>query len=697
MFDNAVHMATEALPPILASFSMTDQYTRTKILCLCLVDPSHDDLIIANIEHGFSYRDGSMDMDFDAFAAIVDLRLNILRHLTAHFSRFSKRNWRTKPMLAHDAVRQELDRIQPLFAQCLRLASYLSIKLSSLSQTSVCSARLSKVSTMTGAYFRLLLLSMEICLEGRSDDGTAIRYGRYRDLYQSVLGSENPLTDAIGTSGTRQVSFKAVMNPIVKHLSKCRDMIVATELLETLSVFALYSNTRESIQEMVGISWTALHTSFSGCDDIEHISGMPWAFVEALNRLVPGVLLESSKLRTWKETAVRETVLKSALRRSKTVEKNASQLHDMIRHWGFLALSEKFSPICADHLHELYLNLQVLLSSLKEVQPPKPIVQKDDGSSDDDEYIPPKPRLSVVRPPLAESTVPGLGFKNYCAYFHILLDMTVASTALFTVNDGPDWVDPLNGPYRELCKVLETFGSLIALYQKRIYTFPPQTLSAVLNACRSMLNVVAYQCSECIDWRSSQPSPTLDQLEADTFDPASLQYLGRVFDVFGVHVVGTLDSLCDFVELAAGSTSAPTFGVAFAPGHKQKIKALRAKTSKVSTELEKYASAHQLPSPRKVLAESETGQPARKRRRIEIKGFLQFEESAEESEDTNQIPAFSNFVPINRTAIEQRASSNDVYSSELTWDAGSSDDDDSFGADGDWGRESEEELESGQA
>jgi hypothetical protein len=470
-------------------------------------------------------------------------------------------------------------------------------------------------------------------------------------------------------------------------------MRVATELLETLSAFALYSNTRESIQEMVGISWTALHSSFYACNDMECNAGMPWALVESLKRLSPGVAVECSKPRALKDTAIRETILKSALRQSKTLEKSFFQLHGMVRHWGLLALAEKFSPICADHLHELFMNLQSFLSSMKEIQVPRPRGKKDDGSSGDDEYIPPKPRQSTVRPPVPESTVPGLGFKNYFAYFQVLLDMTVSSSALFTVNDGPDWVDPLNGPYRELCKVVETFGSLIVLYQKRISAFPQQTVSVVLNACRSMLNVVSFQCTACIEWRSSQRAPTADQIEAETFDAAAVQYLGRIFDVFGVHVIGTLDSLCTFiVDFANASTRIPTIGATFAPGHQQKVKALRVKTSKVASELEKYASAHQLPSPRMVLSELEIGQPARKRRRIEIRGFLQFEESAEESEDTNRSAAFSTVVPMSCGGTKL-ASSNDVYSSELTWDAGSSDDDDSFGADGDWGRESEEELE----
>ena len=686
----------DKFPPIISSFVSTDEYVGTKVLWNCLVDPSNDSLMIKKFEHEFKSSD-SIEMDFASFDGIVDLRLNILNHLTTHFRSFSRRNWNTKPRHTPDGVRQELEWIQPIFAQSLRLASYLSMFLSSQDPAGVHAGRLSRIATLTGAYFRLLLLVMEINLEGCSDDAIKSCYMGYRGLYQSIMGSEQPLTDAIGIGVARPETFKSIMNPLLKHLSKCRHMLIASEFLETLSVFALYSNTRESIQEMVGISWAALHSHYPSSDEkVESSIITPRVLLESLRRLAPAVFVETSKLRALKDTAVRETILKSALRRPKTSDKVFFQLHGMVRLWGFLALAENFCPVCADHLHELYMNLLSFLSSMKEVKLVENKSQNDAASSGDDEYIPPKPKQAVVRLSLDESTVPGLGLKNHFTYFQILLDMAVSSSALFTVNDGSDWVDPLNGPYRELCKITETFGSLIDLYRKRIYTFPPQTLSVVLNACRSMLNVVVFQCTECIEWRSSQPAPTADQIEARTFDPAAVQYLGRVFDLFGVHVIGTLDSLCSFfIESTKGSELSSTNGMAFAPRYQQQVKALRIKTGKISLELEKFAAAHKLPSPRKVISESESGQPSRKRRRIEIKGFLQFEESAEESEDTSQRATLSTAIPMNRTFMEHRTSNNDVYSSELTWDACSSDEDISFGADGDWGRESEEELETG--
>jgi len=680
MVDEAVQVAASILPTMRCSLVSTEEHVRTKILWHCLVDPSNDSLIIAQMRSEFTSSD--VVTDRDSFDIIVNLRLNILEQLTGHFARFSRRNLNEKTRDVPDSVRQEVEMIQPIFAQCLRLASYLSMSLSSQNCAAKKAVRLSKVSTLAAAYFRLLLLSMEINLEGCTNDVLDSRLHRYRSLYQNVMGSESPLTEAIGTSDSGLVCFKSISSPIVKRISKCRDVLIATELLDTLSLFALYSDSKESILEMVGISWTALHSEFPGGIEAHHNMGIPWAFAEVLKRLSPNVLIERSYQRTLtvRDTAVRETILKNVLRRSKTSEKSFFQLHWMVRHWSLLALAEKFFPTCADHLHELYLSLDTLVSFAKEIQIPKRPARKYEGSSDD-EYVPPKPRQSIVRVPVPESTVPGLGSTSHYAYLHVLLDMTVSSSALFRVKDEPDWLDPLNGPYRELCKIIETFGSLIDLYRTRIYAFPPQTLFHVLNDCRSMLNIVGFQCAECIEWRSKQPTLTPDQVDAGAFDAASVQYLGRIFDVFGIHVIGTLESLCaSLIDSSNDLDKTKTNGVTFAPGNLQNVKALRLKINKVFAELEKYAYAHKLSPPRK---EAENGQPLRKRRRVEIKGFLQFEESTEES--TADL--------INGPVTELPVYGNHMYSSDLTSNDGSSGDSDSFGADGDWGRQSDEELE----
>jgi len=531
----------------------------------------------------------------------------------------------------------------------------------------------------------LLFVSMEICLGCWDDDdpkigSNLVSFRSFWSLYQCVMDSENPLTEAIVLEETNRRSFKLMLKGFLKHLLVCRNAALATELLETLSVLSLGGEANDSFTEMVRVTWTALHSTFPSVEP-SFPNHVPFIFIEALKRRCPGVL--ASTRRTSRDVAVRETLLKAGFNKSKMMEKHFYLVDGMLRHWGFLVLAEEITPIAADHLHQLYSNLHTFLSEVNDMAVPrKSRVRLDNSSDDDADYVPPKP-FRVTRPELPESSIPGLDSRNFFNYFQILLDMTVASAALFSVKVGSQWIDPLNGPFRELCKLVETFGFLVNLYRKRIHVFPQNILSSVLNTCRSMLNVLNFQSTQCIEWRSSQPALTTEQIEAEVFDPASLQFLGRVLDVFGVHVVGSLTSLCESIETLSSPPLEQNGSALFSSAQNQRVKALRLKIDKMSTLLDKFADVHKLPTPSKSIDTQEKGEPARKRRRIEIKGFLQFEESTGESEQSNMVALSMDAGKQEPTYDEGR-----TLSSELTWEEDESED--SFGVDGDWGRESEE-------
>lgn len=630
-----------------------------------------------------------MDTSYDT---IIELRLNILEHLNGHLQRFSGRCRTVPPTnLPHSLVR-ELARIQPFFAQCLRLAAFLSSKVTRLEESCFDTKRRKQISTLTAAYFRLLLLTMELSLDRKPDadggEGKLLSLVEFLGLYRCIMGAERPLTDAIVADEQNTISIasslKLTMNSILRHLTRCTDLAIAMELVEMLSILALRSKVDDAVAEMVHTSWTALHSIFS-CVESASTAHVSFAFTEALRLLCPRVLQESS-WRTKSDTAVRETVVKLAFSKTKVLEKHSFLLQSMLRHWGFLALAERASPLSADHLHQLYTNLHNFLSTVDETSLPRHRVSKIEDHSDDGEYLPPK-YTTTPKPALPEPSVACIDSKNFCAYFHVLLDMTVASCALFTVNDGGDWTDPLNGPYRELCKMVETFGSLVTLYRKRIHVFPQTALPPVLNACRSMLNAVSYQSTQCTEWRSSQPTLAVGQIGTAAFDPASVVFVSRLFDAFGLHVIGTLEILCTSIETLSNSSLDAYDSALFGPAQKQKVKALRLKSNNTYTELEKLADAHKLPPPRQSLEDAED-EPERKRRRIEVKGFLQFEESAEESEDSNVFRAASGQQP---SAAAPRDEAK-TLSSDLTWDGDEDSSDGSFGVDGNWCRESDEET-----
>lgn len=690
--------ASAQLKMIQSTFTSTDEYVKSKVLWHCLVDPTHDTLLISRIDGG---RVGSEHFKDESFDAILRLRLNVLSHLNGFLQRFSVRSGATDPPALPPFLVNELASIRPPFAQCLRLAAFLSTKLPDIPHDGANSLRTSKISTLAAAYFRLLLLTMELSLEMKLDrfqselnhTNNPLLLVDFLCLYRCIMGTERPLTDAIVTeepaANATSDSLKLAMNSILRHLLRCTDLAIAMELVETLSVFSLRSEVDEAKAEMVHLSWTALHSKFSRTDLLDSNMYAPYAFVESMKSLCPSSF-RSSEWRTKRDTVIRETVLKLAFSKSKAWEKHSFLVQSMLRLWGFLAINERFKPLSADHLHQLFTNLQSFLSDVKETSLPRQRALRSDEDSEDGDYLPPK-HVRAPRLVLPESAVPCLDSKSHIAYFQVLLYMTVASSALFFINDWPAWMDPLNGPYRELCKMVETFGSLISLYRKRIHIFHPSALPSILNTCRSMLNVVSYQIVQCSEWRSSQPTLPAEDVEAAEIDPASVAFLSRVFDAFGIHVVGTLEKLCTAIESYSVNSikahEAPLFG----PTQKQKAKALRVKLNKTFSEIQELAAAHKLSPPRQTLADN-TGEPERKRRRIEVRGFLQFEESAGESEDSNLIHA-GPFTKMNQSDVAHTIcphAEGRALSRELTWDEDSSDD--SFGVHGDWGRESDEEA-----
>ena len=678
---------------------------KSAVLWYCLVDPSHDSCLIKKIESEVMSSNAPSTEFEDHYDVILGFRLGILQHLTSHLQRFSGRSRSGSAMTPPHVLLKELARMQPFFAQCLRLATFLLSKLPEVLGADLDTIRAKRLALLTAAYFRLLLVSMEICLDIQRDGSLETNQhnthllgpGQFFVLYRSIMGAERPLTDAITMADDvvhNPVSFKSVLQSFRRYLTKCRDTTVVTEMLETLSVLALHSNEDEAVIEMVRISWTAFHSKFL---DDGATSGpvIPFALTEALNRFSPGAMLNSNPT-TIKDAAIRETLLKSAFCNTKVQENQSFLVQGMLRHWGFLVLSEHLYQSSADHLHQLFASLQSFLGEAHESIGPKQRIQKDENrSGDDDEYLPPK-RSRSIKPTtvLPEPVIPGLNQCSYFAYFQTLLDITVSSCALFRIKDDGDWIDSMNGPYTPLSNLVETFGSLVDLFRQRMHIFPRQCFASVLNACRSMLNVALAQSTQCIEWRSSQPVLAVEKIEVKAFDPASVQNLGNVFDAFGIYVVGTLDALCGSIESMGISTADPANGIVPGLSQKQKVKALRLKVNKVCSYLQKSAAEHNLPTPRQSLQEVTNGQPTRKRRRIEIWGFHNFESSPEDSVDTKNIPGPSNFhANARKRALAQPSLTDEAISSELTWEEGSSEDDGSFGADGDWGRQSEEEDE----
>jgi hypothetical protein len=126
-----IDIASEQLQVIVPSFTDTVDFIPSEILWICLVDPTHDAVIIKAID---KEPDASSGMEMDYLHIVVDVKLNIIKHLTAQIRRLSILD-SGGTTAASQFEKSELTGLRPQLAQCLRLCSYLSLRLPRLRES----------------------------------------------------------------------------------------------------------------------------------------------------------------------------------------------------------------------------------------------------------------------------------------------------------------------------------------------------------------------------------------------------------------------------------------------------------------------------------------------------------------------------------------------------------------------------------
>lgn len=687
-------------------FKTSDEYIRFKALWFSLVDSKHDEIIITALQDRTlmvmsTPRDTQADLE-----CIFNLRSGTIGHIVDCLQRAMDQRSNTGNSRVPVAVENELAQIRPYFAQCLRLAAHMSLKLSSLEKSQYDSRLIARLTSLTSDYFRLLALTMQVIL-GLSSE-LSMNYSDFLSLFQSILEADKPLTDAITLDGAKIDNAKeetstgklAIFNSVLRHLRLCKDAKIAAELLECVSIFALSSDDEASLAEVLQISWAALHTQFASTQWTSAVI-LPQSFVEAIKILSPLSLHRSGNM-SERATIIHETVVKVALSKSKNMEEHLFLLWGLLRHWGFLVLIGGASSVLVDHLYQLIMHLSEFLNDMKESE-----VQRVKGdTSEEEEDLPRDCTVQQSVHVYHQATIPCLDSKSFAVYCEIILDMIVAATALFEAQEGAEWVDVSFGPFKNLCSLAENFGLMISLYETRIQAFPSAMISSVSHTCAQMLNAVSYQAIQCAEWRSSQPAPTPEDIASNTFDPASVRFIHEMLDSFESHVAGRLVSLCDKIDSVTSKDSRkhdqkiPSFGRI----QKRKTRTLRQKIEKARSNFESLAVAHKLPGPREKVAAvrvdegAEQSQPSRKRRRVEIKSLLQLEDTltlgSQKLEDIGlpvhrrKAASQQKWKPkIQHLAHEQVAASGDD-SSEGSWEEGSffmdESSEDSFEVSGNW-------------
>ena len=254
----------------------------------------------------------------------------------------------------------------------------------------------------------------------------------------------------------------------------------------------------------------------------------------------------------------------------------------------------------------------------------------------------------------------------------MLLQMTVAASSIFSVKRESLRNDDGGHPFDRFEHLLDIFGSLIKVYEEKVQIFPQKTMSTVVHASKTMLDVSLFQLNKCIEWRNVQPVVYIHDIDAGKYDAASIEYLKELFDLLGRNVLGRLQTFCSAINSFKHTKHAAEY--------KQRIKSLENKTLRFKGMLQKLCAAHNIAQssldPKSEM--STDGKPLRKRQRTNTSEQPRRDGEKEDQVDLEAVP------------MEE---DKETISSEASFGESASTDSSDFEASGQWG-ESEDDEES---
>jgi len=542
-------LAAVQLKETLTRIFCSVDFIPSEVLWICLTDSSHDVLIISSLNNPNNKEKTAILSD------VVDIRINLIEHLATGVISTSCNSSST--ILAILNINPSM--LRQYIARCLRLASFLLLKLQSVHDTNISDASIESLTKLTSEYLRLLcrILISKIDLDQSSEidkDDFVYFFG----LYLSLIGSKQPLDDAIhykANNGTFTLNqFKILVSSFQDRIGCCHASI-ASQLLETLSIFAARSES-SILHHMVDVHWSATFMS-------KHAH-----FVSSKNTTIdtPFALLKT--LKTPSRSALRDyTDLTAEERRAhglavnlmtgcfcKSGERNLFLVHSMCRHWGLITLSPRRTTLFTDFLKTLLGKLSDFLKGVDGFVGQKIVSENKEESSDDDEdgeYFPPS-----LAPQISKLSIPTLGdftcltSSSYPIYFDMLLRMTVSSVAVFSVPGimcsfkNPVVASRRLHPVYKLEQMIVVYGSLIKLYKDTFQMFPRFLLPSIIYTSKYMLDISLTKVHDYIEWRNSQPVLPPEDKNPRVFDMASTSFLKNLLDTLGLHVIGKLRAFC---------------------------------------------------------------------------------------------------------------------------------------------------------
>lgn len=530
----------------------TTELIPCRVFWTCLTDSSHDELIISYV------RTLQHEETNELISEVVLLRLNLMKHF-ATINPYAKNT-------EHDGTQGILGESASIFrrdiTRCLRVTSFLLLNFPVFEESMENIDLNESIVKLISEYLRLVcnILISKIDVDqasGTNDSDFFYILG----LYVSVVGSKHPLKHtcegiAVGNSFTVE-DFNFLIHSFQNHFGEHHTPITS-QLLETLSVIAARSGSN-ILKCMIDVHWNATFLSkYTNVPKRKDNTGFPYILVKLLKSL------SSHNRQGYVDTASQErssyqTITKLIKHRcNKSLDRHQYLVHSMFRHWGLLASLPTRIDLVADYLNNLLRNLFEYLSGVDDYLVRQQVDSKenkevsDDDDNDDDEYLPPSNSLSFVP---RRSTPTSCNFlcltsHSYPVFFDVLVRMTVSSISLFSISEEMSSIkQPVTTlsrlhPVYKLERMAILYGSLIKLYKDKFNSFPKSLLSSIINISKCMLDISVTKLQQYIEWRNSQPVLVVEEGDARDIDLASTMYLKKLLDIFGLHIVGVLNTFC---------------------------------------------------------------------------------------------------------------------------------------------------------
>jgi hypothetical protein len=519
-------------------------------LWVALTDPRHDSTIISSLDPIANNQNGKKNS-----IGILQMKLNVINHLCCLITHSMHRSANEDDWKVNDALRQRV-------ARCLRMALFISRHLLGLKQANRNSLELQPFANVSTGFLRLcrrLLLFCSANERNRAASASDKNFGFFVDLYCSLLGSQDPMYDAIDIRGSERVvsaeDFKNLAQSCREHLQIC-STAVATELMDTLSVFAIFVSKTDSkaIQFMIELSWESMKFQFNSDSSTSSLTEIPFALTELLNY----ISLDLGQVDTENINLVREVISKIIpLDTTSEAEYHNYMVHAMCRHWSLLSMSPKKAAFVIEHLTQFF---EVLKDFLEDNDKPHeitvpvslevlcPAAISDFGVPASESASQGLTQAQATREISSSATFPCLSLESCSLYFDTLLKLLIASIAIFSVNEEIAFSRSTAWgvhPFDLLGHHFELFGALVSfLFSDSAERLAGTVSPSLLQSLKMLLDIAAEQIHQCIDWCLTEPPLSQEDTAVGRYDPAAKPILKDLVECYRIEVVGALEQLC---------------------------------------------------------------------------------------------------------------------------------------------------------